>query len=128
MSRRTFEPTLEQRNSVELAIGFGLTEAEVCQLIKNPETNEPIDEKTLRKHFAPEIAAGHPKVKVQVGNRIVATILGRDGGLKSDHAAAALMTFYARTRMGWKETIVNENVGKDGGPIVIHISEDDANL
>ena len=98
-------------------IGFGLTETEVCQIIKNPQTGKPLDEKTLRKYFAAEIAAGAPKIKAQVGNKIVATILGRDGGLANEHARAALMMFYARTRMGWKDTSVIEHTGKDGGPI-----------
>jgi hypothetical protein len=55
LSRKTFAPTKEQRDNVEVTISLGLTEAEVCQLIKNPETGLPIDEKTLRKHFSAEI-------------------------------------------------------------------------
>jgi hypothetical protein len=98
-------------------IAFGLTEPEICQLIRNPK-GRPIDGKTLRKYFPDELASGFANVKAQVGNRIVATILGRPGGLQDERTQATLMIFYAKTRMGWKETVVTENVGKDGGPII----------
>jgi hypothetical protein len=117
LSRAAFVPTAEQRANVTLLIGFGLTEDEICQLVRNPK-GRPIDGKTLRKHFADEIAAGLANIKAQVGNRIVATILGREGGLKDERTQALLMIFFAKTRMGWKETVVTENVGKDGGPII----------
>jgi hypothetical protein len=116
MSRRVFKPTAEQRGCVEAMIGYGIPQAEICLLIKNPETSEPIDLETLRKHFATEIATGATKLKLLVGNRIVASILGRDGGLQSDQARARLAVFFAKARMGWKDTAANgrEHVG---GPI-----------
>ena len=56
MSRRAFKPTAEQRGCVETMIGYGVPEAEICLLIKNPKTDKPIDLESLRKHFAAEIA------------------------------------------------------------------------
>jgi hypothetical protein len=114
MSRRAFNPTSEQRAHVEAMIGYGIPEAEVCLLIKNPETGKPIDLKTLRKHFAAEIASGAAKVKSLVGNLIVASILGRDGGLQDERARARLAVFFAEARMGWKQTVANrhEHVGR----------------
>ena len=53
-----FKPTAEQRESVELMISYGAPEAEICLLIKNPETGKPIEVETLREHFASEIATG----------------------------------------------------------------------
>jgi hypothetical protein len=58
MSRRGFKPTAEQRGWVEAMIGYGMPEAEICLLIKHPQTGEPISLQTLRKHFAEEIATG----------------------------------------------------------------------
>jgi len=81
-------------------IGYGMPEAEIRLLIKHPQTGEPISLETLRKHFAEEIATGAVKAKALVGDRIVAWILGRDGGLRDDRVRARLAILYARTRMG----------------------------
>jgi len=43
MSRRTFNPTAEQRGNVEAMIGYGIPETEICLLIKNPATGKPIN-------------------------------------------------------------------------------------
>jgi hypothetical protein len=128
VGRPRFAPTDEQRNNVTLLIGFGLTEAEICQLIKNPSTSKPIDEKTLRRHFSAEIAAGGPSIKAQVGNKILATILGREGGLTDEKSIATLMIFYAKTRMGWKETVVNEHANSGGQPFIFQVNKVDAKL
>jgi hypothetical protein len=49
MSRRAFYPTAEQRGKVEEMIGYGLSEAEICLLFKNPGTGKTIDLRTFRK-------------------------------------------------------------------------------
>jgi hypothetical protein len=101
MSRRGFSPTTEQRGWVEAMVAYGVPEAKICLLIKNPQTGEPIDLETLRKHFAAEIATGAAKAQVLADTRIVAWVLGRDGGLLDDRTRARLAIFYAKTRMGW---------------------------
>lgn len=101
MSRRAFKPTTEQRGCVETMIGYGVPEAEICLLIKNPETDKPIDLETLRKHFAAEIATGAAKMKLLTSKFIFATILGHDGGLADEEARVRLALFYAKTRLGW---------------------------
>ena len=109
MSRRAFKPTAEQRGNVEAMIGYAIPEAEICLLIKNPETGKPIDLATLRKHFAAEIATGATKLKALVGKRIVASMLGRDGGLTDGPTQARLLMLFAKTRMGWKEKVANRH-------------------
>jgi len=74
MSRRAFYPTAEQRGKVEEMIGYGLSEAEICPLFKNPGTGKTIDLRTFRKCFKTEIATGAAKLKAQVGQQIVATM------------------------------------------------------
>jgi hypothetical protein len=101
MSRRAFNPTAEQRGWVEAMVAYGVPEAEICRLIKNPQTAEPIDLETLRKHFAAEIATGRVKTNSLVGDPIIAAILGRDGGLLDDRERVRLAIFFAKTRMGW---------------------------
>ena len=103
MKRRAFNPTAEQRGWVEALSSHGVPEAEICLLIKYPETGAPIGLETLRKHFAEEIATGASKMKLLVGNRIVASILGWDGGLTDEPTQARLAILFAKTRMGWNE-------------------------
>jgi hypothetical protein len=128
MTRRAFNPTAEQRGNVEAMIGYGIPEADICLLIKNPETGKPIDLKTLRSHFAREIATGVTKLKSLAGNRIVAAMLGRDGGLTDGLTQAKLLMLFAETRMGWKETVADEHANEDRRPFIIKVSKTDAKL
>ena len=98
-------------------IGYGIPEADICLLIKNPETGKPIDLKTLRRHFAKEIATGLTKLKSLAGNRIVAAMLGRDGGLTN-----------GLTLMGWKETVADEHANEERRSFIVKVSKTDAKL
>ena len=128
MSRRAFNPTAEQRGNVEAMIGYGIPETEICLLIKNPATGKPINLARFRKYFAAEIATGAPKVKSLVGNRIAASILGRDGGLTDQRARATLAVFFAKTRMGWTETVAEQQPNKGGKPFIWQAYPEDAKL
>jgi len=128
MTRRAFNPTAEQRGNVEAMISYGIPEADICLLIKNPETGKPIDLKTLRRHFAREIATGVTKLKSLAGNRIVAAMLGRDGGVTDELTQAKLLMLFAETRMGWKETVADEQANEDRRPFIIKVSKTDAKL
>src|SRR5580704_4821921 len=108
MKRRAFNPTAEQRGWIEALSSHGVPEAEICLLIKYPETGAPIGLETLRKHFAEEIATGASKMKLLVGNSIVASILGWDGGLTDEPTQARLAILFAKTRMGWNEVTSGE--------------------
>ena len=112
-----FKPTAEQRESVELMISYGAPEAEICLLIKNPETGKPIEVETLHEHFASEIATGATKLKSLLGNRSVAAMLGRDGGLTDELTQAKLLMLFAEHRMGWKE-VRGRRARKRGSPPV----------
>src|SRR5260363_95451 len=57
MARPSFEPTDQQRARVAQLVSFGLTQRELCALVQGEE-GKPISEKTLRKHFAEELAYG----------------------------------------------------------------------
>lgn len=111
MSKK-FIPTADQRGNVEAMIGFGIPEAEICRLLVNPETGRPIDEKTLRAHFANEIDIGQTKANANVGKFIYATITGGPGGVDNPRGRVDLAKFWAAMRMGWKSTTVHEHTGK----------------
>ena len=74
--RKTFVPTSEQGNSVKVLAGLRIPQEQICQLVINPQTGKPLDEKSLRRHFKREIAAGEIELYARVGNFIVANILG----------------------------------------------------
>src|SRR5580693_9214343 len=48
--RKTFVPTPEQRKKVKTLAGSGMPQEQICQLVINPQTDKPLDEKSLRKH------------------------------------------------------------------------------
>ena len=100
-------------------IGYGIPEADICLLIKNPETGKPIDLKTLRRHFAREIATGVTKLKSLAGNRIVAAMVGRDGGVTDELTQAKLLMLFAETSDGLERNR-GRRARKRGSPPVHH--------
>jgi hypothetical protein len=90
-----FEPTEEQRKTVERAAGFGLPQDKICQLVVSDRTGRPIDDDTLRRHFAFELERGMAVTQYKVASSLV------------DNALAGNVTaqiWYTKTQMGWKET------------------------
>src|SRR5215469_1082715 len=131
--RPAFQPSEEQRRIVEAMVGFGIPEAEICGLIRKAN-GRPIDGKTLRKkHFKEEIATGAAKVKWMVGQFMIASILGHDAEpgivpLKDERARASLAELFARSRMGWKETTVNEHGNTGSKAFIYQVSKTDSKL
>jgi hypothetical protein len=132
--RPRFEPTDEQRRNVEILVGLGIPEGEICRMVRDHK-DRPISEPTLRKYFRKEIDQGAIKLNARVGNFLVATILGTplpEGAnitrITDERARANLMALYARTRMGWTETTIQQHQGKDRGPIILQIVKGDENL
>jgi hypothetical protein len=105
MQGAEFEPTADQRALVENASAFGLTQADIAEQLG-------IGEKTLRKHFRAELNSGKFKLDMIAGRTVAELMKDKDSRVRLEAAK-----YYTARRMGWKETSVNENVGKDGGPI-----------
>jgi hypothetical protein len=104
---KPFEPTDEHREYVEKLVSFGIREADICRLIKNPETGQPIDDNTLRKHFREKLDAGLAKANAKVGESMYNMAIASDNPSTRLGAAA----FWLARRAGWKETTVQEHVG-----------------
>jgi hypothetical protein len=100
-----FDPTDSQRSLVESAAAFGLTQADIAEQLG-------IGEKTLRKHFWIELNSGVFKANMKVGGNMYALTQSSD-----EQVRLRACQWWTARRMGWKETNVNEQVGKDGGPI-----------
>ena len=97
--------TADQRALVESAAAFGITQADIAEQLG-------IQEKTLRKHFRRELNSGKFKVDMTEGKTVTELMESGDERVRLDAAK-----YYTARRMGWKETNVNEQVGKDGVPI-----------
>jgi hypothetical protein len=115
MGRPAHKPDPTSRRQVEAMAAYGVREADIATVIA-------IDPKTLRKHYRQELNTGAIKANSKVAESLYRKALG-DG---SQSVTAAI--FWLKTRAQWKETTVTEHGSKDGGPIVIHISPDDAAL
>ena len=58
----------EQRNNVKILVGLGVPQAMICQLVVNPQTGNPLDEGSLKKHFPREIAVGAAELHARMGS------------------------------------------------------------
>jgi hypothetical protein len=118
-----FDPTPDQRSQIKLIKAMGIPEDRICQTITNPRTRKPVAPMTLARAFAAELASGATEVHAHVGNFIICAILGKKPALgeaiKSEQVRMTAAIFYAKTRMGWKETVVNEPANKDDKPFVV---------
>jgi hypothetical protein len=112
---KPFQPTKEQRDNVEAMTAYGIPQEDIARLIKNPETGERIDTKTLRKYFAEEVETGLAKANAKVASSLY------DMATKGDTSGTKLgaAAFWLGRRAGWKETSTHEHVGKDGDAIRI---------
>lgn len=130
--RPPFEPTDEQRRNVEIMVGLGIPQDSICIMMRNKK-DRPITEATLRKHFKKEIAQAQAKLHVTVGNFMVATILGREPPpgitpITDPKIRASFAELFARTRMGWQNTVRTEIANADGKPFVYVANKTDAKL
>ena len=121
--RKSFVATPEQRNNVKILVGLGVPQAMICQLVVNPQTGKPLDEGTLKKHFPREIAVGAAELHARMGSFPAGT-----QPIKNESSRAMLSIFFAKTRMGWKETVVSEHANADGKPFIFEVSKTDAKL
>ena len=107
--RPRFEPTDEQRKNVEVLVALGITERDICGIVRDKNGN-PIALETLRKHFKRELESGATSLNGRVGNFMISTIMGEDPpeGFKGkpitdEKSRTRLLELYARTRMGLSE-------------------------
>ena len=103
MSNPKHAPTPEQRKIVKAMVGYGVLQNDIATVIG-------IDPKTLRLHYADEIAKGGIEANAQVAQSLFKAAT-RDGNM-----TAAI--WWTKIRMGWKETALMQHSGPDGGPIL----------
>jgi hypothetical protein len=104
-SRPAFVPTEKQRGQVEAMAGYGIPEQAIADKFG-------IAKNTLRKHFEAELKTGATTANSIVGEFLFATISGKND-FKDNPGRIAAAMFWAKTRMGWKETAVIEHKDLD---------------
>ena len=104
MPNNNFEPTEQDRRTVESMIGYGMKVEDVCKGIINKRTGEPISRQTCYKYFRNELDTGHIKA-----NAAVAESLFKQAVEKENTTAAI---WWTKSRMGWKETTALEHGGE----------------
>jgi hypothetical protein len=118
-----FEPTPDQRSQVKLMKALGIPEDRICKTIINPRTKKPVAPMTLARAFRRELESGATECHALVGNLILCTALGKRPALgdpiKSEQVRMTAAIFYAKTQMGWKETVVREQANKDDKPVLV---------
>ena len=130
--RRRFAPTDEQRKNVKILVALGIPVQAICAIVRD-HNDKSIGEFTLRKYFAKELETGAAELNAQVGNFMVATILGIDPpkGVKpilDDKIRGSFADLYARSRLGWSTTVRNEIANADGKPFVYVANKTDEKL
>lgn len=102
------KPTDRTRAEVSALYSFGIPQDDIARYIG-------VDAKTLRKHYRDELDNSVTKANAAVGRFLYQNATGntlKDGASHSDCVRAAM--FWAKTRMGWKETQGVEHTSPDG--------------
>ncbi len=99
--RPMHERTEKNAAVVEAMSGYGMPHAQIALQIG-------VCEGTLRKHYADELARGVPKANSQIAQAMFKEAIKGN---------AALLIWWSKTRMGWKETTALEVTGANGGPL-----------
>jgi hypothetical protein len=118
MSKPLHQPTDKTRAEIVALRSYGVPIKEVAAYIG-------IDDKTLYKYYRDELENSAIKANANVGKFLYQAASGQaltTGATYSDCVRAAM--FWAKTRMGWKETNVQEHTGANGGAIEIKQTQD----
>jgi len=108
MSKPLHQPTEKTRAEIIALRSYGVPIKEVAAYIG-------IDDKTLYKYYREELENSATKANANVGKFLYQAASGQalaTGATHSDCVRAAM--FWAKTRMGWKETNVQEHTGANG--------------
>lgn len=111
MGRPSHQPTNETLAAVKALAAFGTPHQDIARHIG-------INQDTLRKYYRDELDLGSIEANAKVGQYLFKAASGaaiKDGATHADCIRSAM--FWAKTRMGWRETSALELTGKDGGPI-----------
>jgi hypothetical protein len=101
-----YQPTEADRNTVKSMAATAFPQEQIAMCLGTVG----IDPKTMRKHFALELATAAIEANAAVANRAYQMAV-------TGNPPAATF-FFLKTRGGWRETTRVEHTGKDGRPLV----------
>ena len=113
MNFKSHRPTDKTRQQAQSASGLGLPQDQIAALIG-------IAPDTLRKHYELELGLG----KAQASAAVAKTLFNK----ATTGGDTTAMIWWTKSQMKWSETVRQEVTGKDGGGIVIQISNQDTDL
>jgi hypothetical protein len=96
-------PTKESRGLVTLLAGFGVPQPMICRQVG------PVTEKTLRRHYATELALG----AAQATSKVAETLYKQ----ATSGANTAATIFWLKVRAGWSEKVQVEGDLKASGSV-----------
>ena len=100
-----FKPTDQDRRLVEKMGAVGVPHESIALVIR-----DGIDDKTLRKHFRRELDTAKVKANAKIGGKLFSMAMAGN---------VTALIFWAKTRMGWKETNIIE--GNPDAPLPLHV-------
>lgn len=107
-------PSDRTRAEVSALYSFGIPQEDIARYIG-------IDAKTLRKYYREELDSSVTKANAAVGRFLYQNASGQtlgSGATHSDCVRAAM--FWAKTRMGWRETSQVDHISSDGSMSPTH--------
>lgn len=108
MPRKAHEPTSESRVEVRTLASLGMPQDEIAAYIG-------ISKPTLAKHYGEELKLSAIKANANVGKFLYTMASGsalKQGASYGECSRAAM--FWAKTRMGWRETNNLDHTSSDG--------------
>jgi hypothetical protein len=107
MPAKAHKPTDQTRSEVAALASFGLPQEDIAEYIG-------ISHVTLRKYYAEQLKVSAIKANATVGKYLFSLASGqalKNGATHGDCKAAAM--FWAKTRMGWRETTAHDHTSSD---------------
>src|SRR5262245_38255376 len=107
--RPKFAPTQDQRSQVKQRRALGIPEYRLSKTLTHPLPRTPAAPMMRARPCWAELESGATEFHTLVGNFILCAILGKKPALgeaiKSEQVRMTAAIFYAKTKMGWKETV-----------------------
>lgn len=112
--RPPFEPSAEQRGTVQAMIAFGIPYVTIAAKIINPKTGKGISTSTLQTYFKDEIRDARQDMKAKVAQSLYKRAIDH----KHPQGAICAM-FIMKTQFGWNDRTTVEIDTNTAGVLVV---------